>query len=341
MLIFLLIRACAATPLLAQEDPQPPPANATPYTLHLYARLVELPTIILMPRHQSASPLNPKSVNIALDAGRPFHPASIRLEGDDPLSIAILLDSSSNDDHFSLIPAFSRNYMAWITKSLRPQDRITLYSLRCDLYRTSANQAPDSTLLQPELDQAVAHSLPHQGKARSACTQPIGLRDTINFIMRQLPNTPGRHVLLVLTDGGDDKSTTPWSSLILAATFHSVTLFALARSSPSLYEWGSNLRELVQHSGGFFFSISPDQLTSALNYDVKLLRARYILQFPMPDAMTGGLHHADVTLSNGDATIRQAGITVPLPNPAIDHPSTDMRSQSPDQPSTDPPRTHR
>lgn len=330
-LSLLFLAASASPPIHAQEAPaEPSPSEGAPYTLHLYARLVELPTIILPPKSRSTSLIDPQQINISLDSGHPFHPSSIRIEGNDPLSLAILLDASaSNQDPSSLLPAFSKDFSPWIAGSFQPHDHLSIYSLNCDLFRAAENQPPVPTVLQAELDRAIPPLTPREKKLRSSCPRPVGLRDSIYFIMRQLSESPGRHVLLVLTNGSDERGTIPWSDLIAAATLHSVTLFVITSPSPALYQFGSNLNTLAQHSGGFFFSVTPGVLPSAMAYDVKLLRARYILQFRMPEHMTGGVHHVDVTLSKTEAIIRPSGITVPLPDKSLDHPSTDLPYEGP------------
>ncbi len=325
-LFLLLITIRSASSLSAQESSRPAGDNAAPYTLHLYARLVELPTIIL-PRPRHSTPLDPQQVNIAIDAGRSFHPVSLRLEGNDPLSIAILLDLT--DNRSKLLPALSQNFSAWLTHSLKPQDKLSIYSLDCDLMQAAENQPPVPTLLQPALDRAIAPSLEHAKKSRSPCPKAVGLRDSIYFLMERQSEIPGRHVLIVLTDGVDQKGVISWPELASAATLHAVTLFALTTPSPMLYQWAGDLNNLAQHSGGFFFSTTPAHLPAAMASFVQLLRTRYILQFPMPPHLGGGIHHVDVTLTKIEATIRPSGITVPLPNPSIDHPATDLPSEAP------------
>jgi hypothetical protein len=313
----------------AQLTPaQPTPHEGAPYTLHLYARLVELPTIILLPKIHASTPINPQTINITLDSGRPFHPSSIRLEGNDPLSLAILLDVS-DDDHSNLLPALSQSFSAWLTGSFKPHDHLSIYSLHCDLLRSADAQPPNPALLQPALDRAIASSFAHDKKSRPSCPKAVGLRDSIYFIMSRLSELPGRHVLIILTDGNDEKGSIHWSDLASAATLHATTLFALAAPSLTLNQWGGDLNNLSQRSGGFFYSTTPAFLPAAMARFVELLRTRYILQFSMPEHLGAGIHQVNVTLTKTDATIRPSGITVPLPDPSLDHPPTDLPSEAP------------
>jgi hypothetical protein len=169
-------------PTTSSTPAQPSPHEGAPYVLHLYARLVELPTIILLPRNHASFPVDPQNVNIALDSERSFHPTSIRLEGNDTLSLAILLDD--RNDESNILPAFSQDFSAWVTGSFKPHDHISIYSINCNLIRSADDQPPTPALLQPKLDLAIAPLLPQSKMPRPHCPKAVGLRDSIDFIMR-------------------------------------------------------------------------------------------------------------------------------------------------------------
>jgi hypothetical protein len=332
----LLLLIAFAHPLLRAQEPEPiSPQEDAPYTLHLYTRLVELPTIILLPRGHASTPINPQTINIALDSRRSFHPISIRLEGNDPLSLAILLDVSG-DDHSNILPALSQSFSAWVAGSFQPQDRLSIYSLDCDLRRSADGQSPIPALLQPRLDSSITPLPAQDRKSRPPCRKAVGLRDAIAFIMTQLSALPGRRALIILTDGRDEQGIMKWSDLAYAATLHAVTLFALTVPSPTLYQWGGELNTLTQHSGGFFFSTAPARLPAAMARFVELLRTRYILQFSMPVNLGPGLHHVNVTLTKTAATIRPSGITVPSNDPSTRTGPVNIPLETPEAPPSDP-----
>ena len=326
--LLLLLSAAYVLPLRAQEAAPPTPSNSAPYILHLYARLVELPTIILLPEVHASNAIDPRKVDMTLDGGRPFHPLSIRLEGDDPLSVAVLLDVTG-DNRSMLSQAFSKNFSAWVSQSFKPHDRLSIYSLNCDLYRGAINIPPIPSLLQPAVDRAIPPPSVHPRTSHAPCPRAVSLRDSIYFVMRQLSANPGRHVLIILTDGKYQKGAISWSELASAATLHAVTLFSLVPPSLTLNQWASDLSAVTEQSGGFFRTSTPDLLPTALARFVELLRTRYILQFSIPKDLGPGLHHVDVTLTGTDATIRPSGITVPLVDPTLDHPATDLPSALP------------
>jgi hypothetical protein len=58
----------------------------------------------------------------------------------------------------------------------------------------------------------------------------------------------------------------------------------------------------------------------------------------MPKSLVPVVYHVDVTVPKFDAVIRPSGVTVPVPNPEVDHPATDLPSEAPDttEPATPP-----
>jgi hypothetical protein len=108
------------------------------------------------------------------------------------------------------------------------------------------------------------------------------------------------------------------------------------------YDRIRNIYSLAQQSGGFLFSLTNSTVPNALNEIVRLLRTRYILQFPMPTNVSPTIYRVFVTVPKVVAVIRPSGIGVPLPKPAADHPSTDLPAAIPDpppEPSPQPPAT--
>ena len=82
----------------------------------------------------------PDQFNIKLNSGPSFHPSRVRREGDDPITLAILLDVSGDQSH--LLPALSKNFSNWIATSFKPQDRISIFALDRGLVRTDSDEPP-------------------------------------------------------------------------------------------------------------------------------------------------------------------------------------------------------
>jgi hypothetical protein len=326
----VLIAIGPAIPLPAQDATSPPPQNPAPYVLHLYSRLVELPTMILVHGQKQRTILQPQQINIRLNSGQPFHPTSVRPEGDDPLSISILVDVSG--DQANQLSAMQKYFAEWVTTSLRPQDRVTVYALDCNLVQTANNLPADSLLLQKSLDVALTAPLTHGTSAKAACGDTIRLRGAMSIVMNELSQLPGRRTLLLVSGGRDGKSKVTWDQVNEEANSCSVTVFAITPPDAAKYERIVDVDNLTHQSGGFLFSPTPAALPNTLNEIVSLLRTRYILQFPEPQNTGATIYRVFVTVPRFDSVIRPSAITVPIPIPALDHPSTDLPTEAPDPP---------
>jgi len=70
------------------------PANdASITTLHVYTTVAEVPTLVLTRTHKEMNPVQPAQFRLSLDSGPAFQPTHVRMEGDDPISMAILIDT--------------------------------------------------------------------------------------------------------------------------------------------------------------------------------------------------------------------------------------------------------
>ncbi len=339
-LLLFLIAVCAAIPLRAQDAPQPEPDGSAPYILHLYARLVELPTLIFI-RDEKPPMLDARQINIKLTSAKlkttqSFHPTSVRLQNNDPLSIAILLDVSG--DQPKLLTAIQKDFSTWVTHSLRSQDHVSIFALDCNIIQTSNDvPATNPSLLQSDLDVALASPLSHGSSNKPSCGNSIRLSGSILFVMRKLAQLPGRRVLLLVTSGRNGKTNLIWSQLDNEAGLDSVTVFALSSHGPWEFQNMRDLYTFTRQSGGLLFTPPPADLPDALDRIVNLLRGRYILQFPMPHDTVPVAYNVYVTVPKFDAIVLTSGISVPLPNPSLDHPSTALPSQAPPPESPQPP----
>jgi hypothetical protein len=65
--------------------------------------------------------------------------------------------------------------------------------------------------------------------------------------------------------------------------------------------------------------LTADQkgLAERLKGFIRLVRGRYIVEFPHPLDTAGGMHGMEITIEKTEAFIRPAGISIPLDDPAI------------------------
>jgi hypothetical protein len=305
-----------------------------PYVLHVYANLIQVPTLVLSKAHKPLPPVPLTKFDISLDSGPPFHPTQMRLEGDDPITLAILIDASDPDD--SIVPKFSLALSSLSPGFLHPQDHVTIYALDCALIRSSDDVPANAVLLRDGVEQALAVPNLHGPKRRSTCANKLRLLDSIVTVTRKLASMPGRRVLLVVSNGIDTASQTKWADNLHYLNIAGVSIFGLrssyassaAEDNSQLYSrrpYGSGsqnyyedlFRELCEMNGGTILSTHSRDLARNLGNFVTLVRNRYILEFPRANDSPSGLHNITVTIPKTDAFITTAGVLVPLADPKL------------------------
>jgi hypothetical protein len=335
----LLLVASAISSSLNTQDAKPqelPPATTqsteynAPYTLHVYTRLVQLPTLVLSPTYQPLPPIDPQKFNLSLDAGPRFHPNHVRVEGDDPITLAILLDVSGDQSDF--LPDLSKDFSAWISSSLKPNDHVSIYAVDCALVRSANYATANPVVLQQQLDYAIQSPGAHGNKAHATCHRSLNLRDSVAIVMQQLSKLPGRRVLLAFTDGYDGGSTLSILDIRSLATADAITIFGFTNSDSFVLRRENGFNWLSEMTGGLFLQSSTQDLPEALHSFISTLRGRYILEFPTPSNMTSGHHDLQVTIDHTHAYISSSGITVALPDPAVTNDPNLIPTGNPDAP---------
>jgi hypothetical protein len=300
---------------------QSPQEETVPYTLHVYTDLVQVPTLVLGSSLKTLPSVDVQKFRVSLDSGPRFQPTHIRLEGDDPITLAILLDLSDNDAS-KLPAALVQPQVAAALEALRPQDHVSVYSLDCGMIRSANNIPADANKIKDAIDQALQSTTIHRGKSRATCGNTVLLWNAFYFIVQQLAEQPGRRVILAFTNGYDGHSNISRNDIESLTTDGGVTVFGVSNpifdySPESFDDWEHAFSVLCQRSGGLILRTTDKELPQTLHRFVDLLRGRYILEFPRPGIMTPGTHSIAVTLEGTRAFIRTSSITVPIPDPAI------------------------
>src|ERR1700679_2422053 len=196
-----LIQAQANT--AAMPTVQSPPIT----TLRVYTNLKQVPVLVLTPDYQRMRPIDVSKFRLSLDSGPPFRPTHVRQEGDDPLSLAILIDASKPDSE--LLPLLSQAIAALAPESLQRQDHVSIYALDCTLNRTAFDAPANAATLKEAVDRALA---PWQIRRKlkkdsvTQCKPSLPLWDSLNNVMDDLTKQSGRLLLLAITDGRDEGS---------------------------------------------------------------------------------------------------------------------------------------
>jgi hypothetical protein len=312
--------------LLRAQDASTPQDEPI-HTLHVYTNLIQMPTLVLGPyREQIKKPIAESRFSVSIDSGPWFRATHVRLEGDDPISLSILLDVGG--DATELIPKIGDAIASLAPLSLHPKDHISIYALDCSLVRSWNNGPAETVGLRAGVDDALeSWTLRRQKKHGPNCRQSVHLWDALAYLVGESYKLPGRRVILVVSDGKDKGSGYSWNDVRLYAQVTAVAVFGLT-STPQ-YGTSDNRRflqrggespfpALCELSGGMVLSTSTRSLEETLRRFMAMLRERYIVEFPRPANSTAGSHDIRVTIAKGEGNfIRSSGISVPLPNAAV------------------------
>ena len=289
----------------------------------MYTNLMQIPVLILSRRHQPLPPLDAAKFTVQLDAKPPFTPKVVRLEGEDPITLAILLDNSSPD---SLMQSLAESLPEMADKQLSGRDRVAVYGIDgCKLRRFSTLVPASRPIVMDSIRRALMY--PPDRSNTKHCEQPIGLWDAANYLTQTLAEEPGRRVVLTISNGIDLGSRVQPDVLRKHANRDGVAIFAVAerRKVPLLgtelrrmgpgWEVESWLEEITEGSGGMVLESTRNNLTYTFRHFVQLLRGRYIVEFPRPSGLTGGQSTISIACGQPHAFIRPAGTSAPIADP--------------------------
>ncbi len=335
--LVLLLASAAGHPThaSAQDAEQTPPSD-TPYKLHVYEDLVQVPTLVLNSSHGSYGGLTAAQFTLRIDAGPPFQPRHVRLEGEDPIAMAFLLDVTSTDSA-RLLENFDSELNKLPPDVFHPNDRISVFAYACHLVHASID-VPASF---PALRTAVAAALRSpdlRGKngTQSNCGA-VRLWDAIAGVATRVGSLPGRRVLFIVSDGFDSGSSNTWNTVRSYADNVGLTLIGvrpalltihLARTTVAPPPYVLHIMEepfemLCAGTGGLTLESETGDLGSTLVHVNDLLRHRYIVEFPRPSNGTAGVHQLVINIPDKRAIVRASGITFPIQDKGVlNDPST-------------------
>lgn len=290
-------------------------------TLHVYANLIQIPVLVLGPTMDFVAPIPASKFKVSIDGGTPYRVTHVRLEGDDPISLAIFLDMHGPEDE--LMPKIREAIAGLAPLSLHPRDHVSIYALDCGLVRSANDVVADHAVLASSVDEILqAWTDRKRAKHKEDCKDSRHLWDAMAFVTRELAGVPGRRVMLAVTDGDDRGSVSKWNELRFFAQASGVAIFGLAYEpsySANLHSTGfeNELDEVCELSGGMVMTANPGDLTQKLVQFTKMLRGRYIVEFPRPFNATTGEHNLIITVEKSNDFIRPAGASVPIADPAL------------------------
>jgi Ca-activated chloride channel homolog len=250
-----------------QSAPQPP----QPPTFSVKVNLVRVLVSVRDQYGGLISNLNRQDFRV-LDSGVPQDIAVFERNTSLPLSVAILVDTSGStqiDLHYEVDSVMK--FIPTLLGGGNPDDTFALFSFN---YRT--NLEADFSR-NPRRAERALHTLHGEGGT--------SLYDAIYLASDELSGREGRHVMVVVTDGGDTTSYKKYEDALFAAQRSDVVMYPVV-VVPIEGDAGRNtggehaLATLAASTGGRIFNPeSFDQLDEAFTDILRELRTQYLLGF--------------------------------------------------------------
>jgi hypothetical protein len=321
---------------------------------HSYTNLIQVPVLVLNSAHKPLPPIEKTKFKVSLDGGPGFMPAHVRTEGDDPISLSILLDVSGNDAQ--LMPQVEKALKGLSPGSLHARDHVSIFVLGCILQRFTDDVTTGGALYEAGVEGAVKAWKTGQVQGHG-CSPAAHLWDSLNYMIGQMSTLPGRRIILAMTDGHDRGSKHTWNQVRFYGAATSVAIFGLmprgwgsagirdelvdlaygqvdapypfARPAIEGASRGDVFELMCELTGGLVLTSRVGEVGLEMQRFVGLVRGRYIVEFPRSDDVTAGAHSFAVTVDNSAAFVRASGKSVPLPDPEeLADPSTQAKDPS-------------
>ncbi|WP_103934334.1 vWA domain-containing protein [Bryocella elongata] len=302
---------------------------------------MQVAALVLNENAENIAGVTADKFNISIDSGPRFHPTRTRVEGDDPVSLAILLDDDGSDR--DLMKAVTAELPVFARTALLPDDRISVYAVDCNLIGSANRAHATPEVMEKSIASALAYPTLHQPNGRH-CGSKVKLWDTVTTVLARMSTSPERRVLLVVSSGGDAGSSISPEHLALRAGSLGVAVFSIASNTQTVFDphvrslLATGLRALpasagmsyiTSSNGGMIFSIDPSQVRSTLEHFARLLRTRYIVEFPTPDEGGAGDHNLSIEVPRAFEVLATGDSWNDLDQSVRDDPSTVHGSASP------------
>lgn len=254
-----------------QQSPQQPRTNTEPPVFSVKVNLVRLLVSVRDRSGALRTNLNKQDFQV-LDSGVPQEIAVFERNTSLPLSVAILIDTSGStqiDLHYEVDSVLK--FIPALLNAGNPDDAFALIS-----FNWQANLESDFSRNARRAEHAL-HSLHGDGGT--------SLYDAIYAASDLLSGREGRHVMVVVTDGGDTTSYKHYGDALAAAQRSDAVLYPVV-VIPIESDAGRNtggehaLATLAASTGGRIFNPDGfDQLDQAFAEILQELRTQYLIGF--------------------------------------------------------------
>ena len=278
----LILTGIASSLVLAQD--------AAP--IHVDVRLVRILATVKDAAGATVGSLEKSNFELR-DNGALQQTAVFERQTEQPLSVAILIDTSGSTAKDLKYETDSvTRFVRAVIRSGNPQDTVALYSFNWEVVKQTGYTRDPATV-----DRQL-HLL--HGEAGTS------LYDAILLASRDMEDRPGRKVQVIVTDGGDTISRTPFQRAAEAAQLADAVIYPVlvtpVTNEPGRNIGGENaLTNLAQRTGGQVFqpSVGAD-MDRAFDGILRDLRTQYLLAFyPKNVPLTADRFHTlSVTANN-------------------------------------------
>ncbi|HJW94948.1 MAG TPA: VWA domain-containing protein [Thermoanaerobaculia bacterium] len=190
---------------------------------------------------------------------------------DQPISIALLLDSSASMTYE--MKNETQAAQNFVQRTLKPGDRCVVYAVR-DVPRRAQELTTDQQAVMKAMSQL----------------QPGGqtaLYDAIEAAIRDLKNEKNRRAIVALTDGGDTSSIASFDELDRQATEAGIPIYFIAYDTGDQAEKNEldRLNYLAGQTGGFVVTANAEQHNLQAKYAAieRDLRAQFAIRYQITD----------------------------------------------------------
>jgi VWFA-related protein len=303
----------ALTPGMARGQVGPPP-------MRVESALVTVPVIVSDAQGRFISGLNPDDFSLLQD-GIPV-PVPLFLTSEDPIKIALLLDTSrSTTTVLGRIKKAAERFLL----QMRPKDLAMVVSLDSDI-RVLSPLSSDTRELTAAINRAESGGMGTR------------IRDALAEIaLRRFRSMTGRKAVVLLTDGEDHGSEVAVPTLLNGLTASSTLIYSIffhvdprqlmrelvgsssrlpkpaaSRKNASKDPWEQReadaaafLERVSDSSAGRFYRSDVAELDKAFNQISNELRSQYLLGFyPDKSKLDGEVHSLEVRVTAPDTVVR-------------------------------------
>jgi len=301
-------------PVAAQQEPEPGSPIAT---LRVETNLIQIPVLVLSrDRERIDRPIDASRFSVRLGNGPWMRPKFARREGDDPIDLALLIDTRYPQS--DLLPKLGHAIAGLAGSSLNSRDRVSIYAMGCSAMHAVEEVPVNEERLRLAVDAVLRVE---KDSGNSSCYSGNRLWDALAYVVRMLSTQPGRRTILAVTNGDDQKSRRTSEELAELAQTSGVSVFGLNPAfhvSSDLFLRSideKQLSNMTESSGGMTLDLDSQNVGKELKNFVQMLRDRYVVEFPRPDDVSAGKIDFAVRVMGPDLFVRTAGKSVPVANP--------------------------